>query len=261
MKTDLSKIKDKLAKLLRLSEDGGASEGEIQNALAMSSRLMAKHQLTREDVCFEDEDPIANVQYGRRYVYVAGKHIRGWENSLMWFVVEFMGTVSHYQERGSHIIRKNGIVQLTDRDEPKYASRYCFYGPDDDCEVAAELFEELHAAIVIMATTRYGTHWRGDGAAYSEGFVYGLKQANRKAKIELKQGDEATGAYMLQVQKTELALVDGGKDWLRRECKIKLTTSRASRGTTCGSGAAHNEGKQDGSNYSVNKPNATKKLS
>jgi len=242
-------IKEKVAKLLRLAGDDSAAEGEVKNAMAAANQLLAKYQLTREDIDMDDESPLKNIVYGKRTVTTLQWHIRGWENMLSRFICEFIGSVDCYQN-GSVPFRKAGIQQFDDNGKPQTLQSYVFFGSDDDVQYASELWFELQEAISSMGVLRWGSFWRGDGAAYCEGFVGGLRSAHIESIVALED-DENSSKYMLKVQDTQLAIKDGATDWLAKN-GIKLRKVKQDRGTTRGSAAAKAEGKSDGSNYSPN---------
>jgi hypothetical protein len=256
MTTNIDRIKDKLAKLLRLGENSAATDGEIDNALTMAASLMAKHQLTREDIDMNEADPIARVTVGRHFAFTKGGNLTSWERLIHHFVCEFIGSIACYNA-GKMTARRNGIAVALDADgEPRRANALCFYGSDDDARCAVSLFEELRDAIAAMAIIRWGSWAKADGGAYAYGFAQGLRDANKKAKRELMNTDEQTTALMITSGETQLAIVSKGKAWLKTTHNITLQT-RSGRRTSFGSRNANNamsEGRRDGSNYNVNRP-------
>lgn len=257
--SDINSIKDKLAKLLRLSQDNAATDGEIANALNLAAQLMAKHQLTRDDIDLGATDPIARVRMGRHFAFSKSSKITSWEGQLAMFVTEFINSVSCYVGR-AEMVKFKGIVMLDpETGEPRTAVPVCFYGSDDDAESAVEMFAELRDAIVTMALVRWGGWARGDGGAYAEGFVSGLKSKIKDAHAALLNSDQQTHALTLQSNKLALAIVDKAKDWLATEHRIKLGKRSRSSGSRSGSDSARREGRQDGASY-ANRPTVRPKL-
>lgn len=253
METNIDRIKDKLAKLLRLGENSAATDGEVSNALNMAAALMAKHQLTREDIDTNAEDPIAKVAIGRHTAFTKGGNLTTWENLIQHFVCEFIGSVACYNA-GKMQARRNGIAV----DGGKQANALVFYGSDDDARAAVALFEELSYSISAMAIIRWGSWARGDGAAYAYGFAQGLRDANKVAKRELLNTDATTSALILVNRETQLAIVSKGRAWLAATHGVQLQ-SRSGRRTNFSSsnaGSAMSEGRRDGANYNVNRPGA-----
>lgn len=257
--SDINSITDKLAKLLRLSQDEAATDGEIANALNLAARLMAKHQLTRDDIDLNATDPIARVRLGRHFAFSKSSKITSWEGQLAMFVTQFISSVSCYVGR-AEMVKYKGIAMLDSNGSPRTAVPVCFYGSDDDAESAVEMFAELRDAIATMAIVRWGGWARGDGGAYAEGFVSGLKTKIHDAQAALLTSDQQTHALTLQSNKLAIAIVDKAKDWLATEHKIKLGKRSGSSGSRSGSSAARREGRQDGANYNATRPTTRPKL-
>ena len=110
-----------------------------------------------------------------------------------------------------------------------------------------------------MASLRYGRVQKGDGAAYSEGFVAGL-QANRKTDAAKLLTHNTSTGMILAKRRNELVRLktDLATDWLKNETKIKLSAGRRG-GSTSGSYEARLTGLQDGQKYEVTKA-TTRKL-
>ncbi len=109
-----------------------------------------------------------------------------------------------------------------------------------------------------MAVTRYDNFYSKKGGSYCEGFVDGLEQANHSEKLKLR-GDSATNALMIRSNETSLIIVKEAKNWLSKTHGIKLMTGQGTRGASGGTDA-RNQGKRDGSNYTLGERNVTKKL-
>lgn len=262
--SDIDRIKEKLAKLLRLGEDSAASEGEIQNALNLATQLMAKHQLTREDIDTTAEDPFARVTMGRHFAFCKGTRASTWECMVAEFICEFIGSVSRYLTKNAPL-RKNGIHQdimrgFEKQGESFVAPAFCFYGSDDDARCAADMFEELRDAISTMAIVRYGGWARGEGMVYAFGFASGLREANRNSRIAMKNSDPTTTALVLQSEKNALAIVKKAESWLATAHNVKLAKGSSRSVKLGGRQGAYAEGRKDGSNYSVNRPQSRRKI-
>jgi hypothetical protein len=256
--SDIDRIKDKLAKLLRLGEDTAASEGEIQNALNLATQLMARHQLTRDDIDTSAPDPMAKVAMGRHFAFCKGSKLTSWENQISHFVKTFIGSVSCYVA-GQMPVRKNGIAAdfFGGAGEPRTAQAVAFYGSDEDARCAVALFEELRDAIATMAIVRWGGWARGDGFAYAFGFSQGLIDAHKNARHNLMHQDQATHALILKSESTALAIVSKARDWLATTHNVQLQKRSGSRKVSMRGSNAHTalgEGRRDGANYNVSRP-------
>lgn len=258
--SDISRIKDKLTKLLNIANPrSNASEGEIRNAMAMASSLMAKHNLTRDDLDLDSANPTARVEYNRFMVFSDGKLRIKWEVDLCCFVTTFIPSVGFYLEAaGPYPVRRFGIASLK-KGKPFEAQAFMFYGPEDDCIAAVDLYNELLDAVQAMAIIRWGTFRSGDGEEYSEGFIEGLKEANRQQEEDLRINDEQTYGLIIKSQENAALIVSGGKDWLATKHNVRLKQSGGIRGSRTDNGA-RGEGKRDGSNYSVTKPKGNLKI-
>lgn len=239
--TDIEKIKQKLIKLIRLSEDDTVKDGEISNALAKAQQIMAQHNLTREDIDSAAADPYEKVKMDRTRAFFYGVKRTAWESHLGIFICDFHGTVKVYTINESDLSGKRRACLM-------------FYGPADEAECAADLFAELSTAIAMMATTRYGGFARKDGATYAEGFVTGLAEKLTAEKILLRNPeDEKTAALMVVSDERSLAIRNKADLWLAKDCGINLGRGSGTRG-------AFNQGRTDGSNYSVSRRTPTRKL-
>jgi hypothetical protein len=247
MKTELQDIKTKLVKLINLSENGAASQGEIDNALNMAARIMAKHNLTRDDIDLTSSQPTKNVRMSRAYVSCLNSNSTTWEGNLASFCVEFIGNIDYY--------KTNGFYSL---DKSKKITVYFFYGSLDEVEIAIELFTELQEAIYMMAMIRFQNFYSKKGGSYCEGFIEGLEQSYHTEKLKLR-GDEMTNALMIKSNNTSLMIKESAKDWLYLTHKIKLRMGQGTSGASGGTDA-RTIGKKDGSNYSIGKRSNTKKI-
>ena len=256
---NIKKIKEKITKLLNLSEGVGATQGEIENAIAAATRLMAMHNLSRDDIDFNDsENPTSAVQMGRSFAISKTRYFVTWEHDLISFICEFIGFVNAYTA-SPEPLRKNGIAILNEDGKQRTGSLVWFYGAAEDCESAVELFEEIREAIAIMSVTRWGAWSRGDGGAYAEGFCLGLSQALKKAVKDFKEGDSQTKALVLRNESNQLAVKKDAKIWLAKEHGIHLRRKRCSGGAS-GSNEARRDGMKDGLNYNPSRPIKKQKL-
>lgn len=247
MKTEIEAIKNKLAKLINLSENGAATQGEIDNALNAAMQIMARHNLTRDDIDLTSSSPAKNVRMSRSKVFCLNANSSTWEGMLARFCAEFIGNVSYYKSTGHYSISKD--VKST---------CYFFYGSEDEVEITVDLFNELQSSISIMAIARYDSFYSKKGGTYSEGFVSGLEESNHSQKLLLKS-DSQTNALIIKSNQTSLIIINEAKDWLYLTHKIKLRQGQGTSGASGGSDARA-LGKRDGSNYSVGKRSTLKKI-
>lgn len=257
--SELHDIKDRLAKLLRLGEDSAASPGEIENAMQIANQLMARYQLTREDIDSDAIDPVEKVRIGRHFAFFKGSRTTTWESMLAHFVRRFIGSVAFYVEKGVPL-RRNGVAMLDDDGRIRSGSILCFFGSDDDAECAVEMFEQLRDDIFRLAIVRWGSWAKGNGAAYAEAFCSGLEDARRTTLDAMRRSDPATTALVLRSEQHQLAIVDKGKAWLATTHGIHLVKGGRRTGSLTGSGEARRQGFRDGKAYNPSRPTVRPKI-
>ena len=256
--SNISKVKDKLTKLLALSEDSAASAGEIENALAMAGKLMAKHNVAREDLDTSSSNPTENVSFNQSVSFCLKTLRLAWEMDLARFVTEFIPSADYYITKGVPV-RRNGMAEVGDDGQIRLSCAITFYGPKEDSLAAMELYDELQTVIQAMALIRWASFSANEGAGYAEGFVYGLRESQMKATKKLSNEDG--GALILVSSQNALILRDGAKLWLAKEKGIKLKSGAGVRSKSKGwDGASYGEGRADGKNYNPSKPTSTKKI-
>ncbi|MFN3189051.1 MAG: DUF2786 domain-containing protein [Aureliella sp.] len=165
-----------------------------------------------------EEQPNASEAMGSFSVHV-GKRVYAWQHWL-----------------GRHIADRFQLVNFST------GTDMVFTGPVDEAETGAKLFVELLLTIKTLAIRHYGGFSRGNGGRYAEGFVISLLQTERKSKPT----EPGVGVGIIEREK-DLKI----HEWLWKECDIRLTTDRGSRGTTTGSESAFMYGCADGESQGV----------
>ncbi len=255
--SDTDRTREKIAKLLRLGMDSSASQGEIDNAMRMAASLMAKHQLTRDDIDLSAVDPVEKMKMGRFYAFFKGDKSTVWEDELSAFVSRFVGTVKYYTAKDIPL-RRDGIQLVDAAGRPRTGQIVAFYGPVDDCECAYKLFEELRDAISTMAILRYADFANDDGRMYCFGFVNGLEEQLKDAIENLCTTDSTTTSLILRNQQTAIIIKEKALAWLSETHGITLKKTRGRK--IRGSASAHAEGLRDGRSYDAKRPDIHRKL-
>ncbi len=257
------KIVDRIKKLLAMTGEAGATEGEIANAVGRAQKMMNEHHLTEADLNHEpqtDYDKVKPEDFTRQSAYVS-RQIYAWEQRLASFVSSFVG-VELYQNENIELVRKHGIVQFDEKGKPKEGKSFVYYGVPEDAAIAVELYGELRSTIATMAIARFGGCYRSEGASYSEGFVSGLFTKIAKAKDENKRLAVSSTALVLIARRDDLVKykMDLAKDWLAESIGIELCKGGGRPGSRVGnSQAARKAGFVDGQNSTVS-ANRSKKL-
>lgn len=248
------RIANKVRKLMAIAGDGSASEAEIQNAMNHANRLIGEHHLTKDDLNHEpqdDYDKVDSAEFNDFRTYV-GKKQYAWEHRLAMFVSRFVG-VSVYADWKIRIVRgPDGFARFCEKTgEPLYGKSFVYYGVAEDSAIAVDLFNELRQLIATLAVARWGSVFRGDGEAYSEGFVTGLNTQLEKANRIEQQGTDST-ALVLSHRRRDLIRYkqDKARDWLKAERGIKLRAGTNKTGSA-GSWEARSEGVRDGKSADV----------
>lgn len=245
---DTESIKRRIRKLLDLSKDDAAADGEVANAMAMAARLMDEHFLTQADVeaAREADENAAQVkvEMGTGDAPMRGKNFTTWEFSLSSAIQELVGSVKAY--RTTDFV-ENGPFKV--RSEVKLIR---FYGSAEDAAMAAELFVEWATVISTMAYGKFGGCFRGDGAQYAHGFARKLNERAREAAATRETMTSPACKALVLVGAGTLAQVlkqkrEAAATWLEEEQGVKLGSGgRGSGRYNGGSRDAYRAGQSDG---------------
>ncbi|MFN3191981.1 MAG: DUF2786 domain-containing protein [Aureliella sp.] len=235
-----------LRALDKTASNEGSTEAEKRNALRAMQQLMLSNNLTRDDLQEKNADL---VQFTRMTCLVNGSRACQWEKDLAAYLCEeVVATVQWYVARRGH------------------RTVFSFYGPRAEVNIAIELFRELLLSIATSAKLLYGGYSRGSGASYAEGYVTGLpRQSDPVEHRDLAANGEGSKSRAVPTEALRLAhqrsliLHRAAKDWLRRECHIRLVNSTSS-GRSNHDPAAGRRGKQHGSQHSITRPDAQRRL-
>jgi len=196
---------------------------------------MLKHNLSRNDL-IEDDD-VSETRMTRRACALNGSKAYQWESLLAHYLTEeVFQTVQFYRAHRGH------------------RTLFWFYGPVDDVEQVLGLFRELLLTIATAAHVKYGSHTRGSGASYAEGYVNGLPRTN-----QIQPPESAPISETALIHARTLAIHDAAKDWLDEECGIRLQRSRSS-GRGKFDESAHRDGKRDGARHEHARHHARKQI-
>ena len=245
------RIKRRIRGLLNLAAGDGAAEGEIDNAMRMAAELMQEHHITQADVEAEAAAaqacgaPAAKVEMGQADGVCGTSKLSTWESVLSTAVEILVGSVKCYRTHAQ--VKTGSVFGAT---ESRSVLR--FYGPAEDAQLAAGLFDEWRQVIGTMAVGLYKGCWKGDGAMYAYGFATTLCKRAREAAQARTQISTASTQAIVHVASGTLADVLRHKqqlasNWLRDEMKIKLCSGGRGGGYSSGSVSALAQGRADGS--------------
>lgn len=259
MNNQLNEIKDRVRKLLAVAADGsGATQGEIENAIAFAASLMEKHHLSADALAERTLDEIkadaANAKKGRFYATIGGKSY-AWEAALASFVSDFTGVERYLNSEKRTARYPDGRLYINVNNAPHEGKSYVFYGIAEEAAFAVILFYELWNTIRLAGLAKFGKVYVGDGGMYCEGFVRGLSTANEQRK-EQQRLEAASSSTALMVLDDRRSLIDYkqdvSRDWLKAECGVNLVRGSSRSGAT-GSHEAYREGMSDGSRQKVSR--------
>lgn len=245
----------KVKKLMAIADNDASSDHEIDTALNFAKKLMDNHHLTEDDLAHEPDDDYEKARKADKGLYrsFVGTRMFTWEVALGWFVSEFVGC-PWYCDQNLKIVRNARGFAVIDpvTEQPKKGKSFVFYGIAEDAAIAQEVYNEMRSLIATMAVSKWGNCYRGDGAAYAEGFVAGLETKLKKARIEEKKQTESTALILLSHRRDELIKVKNeiARDWLQKEKGVTLSKGQQRAGSN-GSLHARKEGYTDGQNTDV----------
>ena len=165
----LDNVKSRIRKLLALAEDDAQGEAEVCTAMKLAEAALEKYHLDRADI-EADQQESAQIQeeYGANDAFMRGVKMTAWESTLGRAIDLLVGSVKHYHSYG---IQKTGTFKA-----PKYKSKFIWYGPAEDVELATELFGEWQHVIATLAINKFGGFARKEGGSYAMGFAKSLEE-------------------------------------------------------------------------------------
>ena len=129
----LDKVKASIRKLLALAADDAVSDGEITTAMALAEKAMDAYHLERVDLDAQT-DTHTKESYDRQAGACVGARMSTWEIALYGAIKELVGSVHAYC---TTIGAPSGTWKVG---KPRAAIMW--YGPAEDAQLAADLFEE-----------------------------------------------------------------------------------------------------------------------
>lgn len=256
--------KEMLRRLLATAENSTSTDQEVETAMSIARGIMQNHHLSEEDLVTEPQEQYEEIEKapkGQAYASV-GSRVFYWEGLLGTFVKEFVGGIGAYISRNLQIMRTSAGIAIKDKKgKVRSGKRMYFYGLQEDAQLAAEMYEDMRELIISAGVLKWGGCYKGDGGSYCEGFVSGLleklKTDQKKKRIESKSNQ--TGMILVERRNDLIARKEkAAKNWLAESgMKVRRGPSRSG---ASGSNEAYQEGKTDGKNTQLDKPQRTRKL-
>lgn len=189
----MSAILNKIRKLLQVTLENGATQGEVENAMLMAQNLMAKHQVELGDIAIHKNDIIEDDFQEMRVSYEKAR-----------WVWDLLAIISM-----SHNCRTTRRLVLHP-EKRKLVYVYKIVGFPEDVQMSSELTKQLvpiiRAIAFKKAKAQPKANFRVFYQSYVEGFLIGLNNKLHEAKKQkLELTTEERSAYQLIiVKKTDL---------------------------------------------------------
>lgn len=210
----LEKVKDRIRKLLAIAADDKVADGEITAAMGLAEKAMQQYHLELADIEMDQQKEGATLpeKYGKVGAKTYAKNRTVWENYLFNAVKTLVGTVSAYRCTENAPV---GVFQKS-----RLQSMLMWYGPAEDAQMAADMYEEWVRVVSTLALGKYGNCAKGDGARYAAGFCEQLwRTAQRQARERETISTAATcaivkhgGGTLAEVLKQKQL---AGKEWVQ----------------------------------------------
>lgn len=258
----MADVKSQIKTLLNIAANDAASEAEIDNALAIAARMMARHHLSEEDLIddpLKQQQDAINAPKTKQDVY-NNTNVSTWEGMLAGTVVKIVGGVGYYHRQKHYKTTPAGIICRDQAGKAIKSGSIVFYGSEEDVALSIRLYNEVRTAVIALAHMKYGGAFRGDGCAYAEGFVDGLRKKEQdrrlaeedEARRDIAGGNGSTGMILIQrrndlISKKETA----ARNWLASPAGGGIKLSMSSRSGSGASRDARGEGRSDGSRYNA----------
>lgn len=221
------KVLERIKKMLALGNDSAASEGERENALRMAYNLLAKHNLSMNDL---PGDELNEPREKQETTVSADK----WARSLAHSIADLFFCKYFYQQ--THTSGKD---------------RHFFVGRVSNSITALSMSEYLIKSIKREATKRYKSPTSPEGRSFCVGTVNTIRS---RVQDMLRKDSEATdGAapgnalVLVAVRKRETELND---QWLE-DAGTTLATAKPRADNSLRAGAYY-DGKSYGKSVSLN---------
>ncbi|MEQ1761580.1 MAG: DUF2786 domain-containing protein [Pyrinomonadaceae bacterium] len=228
-----AKVLERVRKLLRLSENDAAADGEIRNAMEAAANLISQYQIDRVEI-EKTEEPEADV-YGSDFASFNAKRSSPWMGTLAMAIARAVGSVQCYSSKQS--VAKGVFAR------PEIEAGVVFYGPEGDVALARALFGEWLHSIATITLGRYGAIFTGEGRAYAMGFASALYEiAGTLYQGPTTKPLPGSSREIVPVASVLAEKRANGSSWLRSQ-GVKLGSAGRTRVSTSG---AYSEGRADG---------------
>lgn len=229
MKEIPPELLERIKKMMRLAEDKGASEGEVDNALRFAKKIMAEYDLSEADIILDEARPDAINDVVEMDLVAQAGDIHEIEK-VMARVIDVVCSTKHYFT-SKYVPGPKG--------RPSFKRVAVLYGMARDVAVGKYLFVELMVTLRAMARNHFGKGWSDTHRSYGKGFAMRLHERALAMKHEPVVGSST-------------AIVLAKDALLNRYAneKLNLVVGRAKK-FRMGDAAAYAKGGSDANNISL----------
>jgi len=175
----------KLQALERMANaEGGATENEIEQALAHIRRIRDEYDISEAEA-FRTPETVSIIE----------EESREWNRLIPW--MEMLAWVPAELCDCRWFIR-NKFKGYTARGRPKYYKAIIFVGTPRDAATASGLYQFLYSTVRIMGTMRFGGgNWNVSHTSYAEGIISTLRERVRFLRQNADNVTPGIGAIVL----------------------------------------------------------------
>lgn len=239
-----ARILEQVRKIMtHAAQENGAGQEEIENALNIARRLMAKHNISEDELLVATTHHQATTRAPEVIEVEAFSRAGSLDrHDIRMAHIDVLFDCQHFTEKYQKDMPKEEWEAARDKwvgngCKGRYPSRWedrqkvVFYGLPQDVNVVVLLYQELLTIKRAMARARYGSKpgWSAKHTAYAVGFSEGLAQRARQLKQQEKadaSSPEKAQANGLSIYTTAIVLA---KDILltQHATKLGLVTSKS----------------------------------
>src|SRR5262249_29487141 len=132
--SEFDRVKERIRKLMAYANDGAATEGEIENAMAHAAKLIDKYHIDRAELNVDGSASHESIEMGQAFSLTNGPRLSTWEGVLAIAICELFGCVKSYATDEVAPKRINGIVIADGNGNAKLGKRIYFYGPLEESQ-------------------------------------------------------------------------------------------------------------------------------
>lgn len=218
-----NKVLARVKKMLALGKDAAATEGERDNALRMAYNLLAKHNLSIEDL---QADEVQEVRERQDAVVSADR----WARSLAQSVAKLFFCRYFYMATGT-----------------SGKDRHCFVGKQSNAITARYMSEYLIASVKREASKRYKSPTSPEGRSFCVGTVDSVRRRVDEMLAADTDSTPGTAVALRSVRENEY---DANSAWMQAAgLEVETRKARADNALRYG---AFSDGRAFGKTVSLN---------